>query len=160
MAGTGFARAENSCRNAVAQPFQCWHDGVELSVSVPRHVFAEDTIRPAAFDDPQDLVDEEPLVVGPCALSGNAVWLARVARSEDMNEATPWFSVEGGKVRPDSSGMQGPFANPRGKRGGRIGFPLHVSDAARSGFGNADAKFKSADSGAQAEAVEGSQFGT
>jgi hypothetical protein len=98
-------RTEYSCRNAVAQPFQSRDDGCELSVRVPRDVLAEDKIRPALLGKPADLGRKEPLSTGSCALSGDAVVLAGVSRSEDMNEATPRSSVEGEHVRPDRRRM-------------------------------------------------------
>jgi hypothetical protein len=51
----GFGRAEYSRRNAIAQSFQWQDEGGKLSVRVPRHVLAEDKIRPALVDDPADL---------------------------------------------------------------------------------------------------------
>ena len=67
----GFGRAEYSCRNAVAQPFQWRDDGVELSFRVPRHVLSEDNIRPALLRDADDFGREKSLSLGPGALSGN-----------------------------------------------------------------------------------------
>ncbi len=104
----GFGRAEYSCRNAVAQPFQCRDDGAELSVCVPRHVLTEDKIRPALFGKAADLGGEEAVAIGPGALSGNAVVLAGIARSEDMNDAAPWSSIEGEHIRPDRRVMKPP----------------------------------------------------
>lgn len=155
MAGSGLGRAEDSCRNAVTQPFQCRDEGGELSVRIPRDVLAEQTIRPALGDDAQDLVDEKAIVVGAAALSGDGVRLAGISRSDAMNEATPWSSVEGGKVRPDRRLIQGAVRHARDKVRGGIGFPLHVSDAARSGLGDADAELEPADAGAEAEHVDG-----
>lgn len=75
----GLGRTEYSCRNAVAQRFQCWADGGELSVDVPDDVFAEDKIRPALCGDPADFGSEEPLACGSSALSGDAVFLTGIA---------------------------------------------------------------------------------
>jgi hypothetical protein len=99
---SGFGRAEYSARNAVAQPFQCWDDSFELAASVPRDVLAEDTIRPALIGDADDFGREEAGAIGAGALSGDAVVLARISRSEDIHEAAPWSSVEGG--RSDQTG--------------------------------------------------------
>lgn len=153
----GFARAENSRRNAVAQSLQWWDDGVELLGSVPRHVLAEDKIRPAGVGDADDFGGKEPLSTGTSALSGNAVVLAGVARSDAMNDATPRSSVEGGKVRPDRCRMKPPAFHRRDQACGGCGFPLHVSDSARVGSGKSDAKLKPADTGAQREDVEASR---
>jgi hypothetical protein len=63
VAISGFNRAKNSCRNAVAHSLQCWDDGCKLSVCVPRHVFAEEAKRPDFIDDTENLVDKEAVVV-------------------------------------------------------------------------------------------------
>jgi len=156
---SGFGRAENSCRNAVAQSFQCRDDGLELSVRVPRDVLAEDKTRPALIGDAADLGGEEPLTIGSGTLSGDAVVLAGVARSEDMNSSTPWSSVEGSHVRPDRSRMKPPRFHARDQACGGCGFPLHVTDAsslfAVDAESEGDAEFEPADASAQAEDVSG-----
>jgi len=155
----GFGRAEYSCRNAVAQPFQWWSDGRELLVRVPRDVLAEDKIRPALFGKAGDLGGEKALALGSCALSGDAVLLAWVSRSEDMNEATPRSTVEGSHVRPDRRRMKPPCVHRRDQACGSCGFPLHVADASASLTpmmqGEQDAEFKSSDACAQREDVAG-----
>jgi hypothetical protein len=106
MGSANLGRAEYSRRNAVAQPLQSRHEGVQLSVAVPCDVLAEETSRPALGNDAQDLLDKESIVVC-AALSPNlAVGLARVARSDAIHDSTPWSSVEGGKVRPDRSRVE------------------------------------------------------
>jgi len=109
----GLGRAEYSCRNAVAHSFQWRDDGCELSGRVPRHVLSEDKIRPALIGDPDNLGGKEAHAIGSGSLSGDAVFLAGVSRSEYMNEATPRSSVEGGKVRPDRSRMKPPCIHRR-----------------------------------------------
>jgi hypothetical protein len=131
VAGTNFGRAEDSCRNAVAHCFQWSDQRGELPVGVPRDVFAEQTKRPALVDDAKDLVDKEAIVGGAGSLSGDAVGLARVARSDAIHDSAPRSSVEGGKVRPDSSFSQVARRHARNQCCGGMGFPLHVSDAAR-----------------------------
>jgi hypothetical protein len=126
-------------------------------VGIPRDVFAEDTIRPALADNTQDLIDEESFIIGPALAAGDAVGLAGISASEAMNVATPWSSIEGGKVSPDRSRMKPPRFHARDQARGGSGFPLHVSDAARSGFGNSDAELKAANSCADSEGVK---FGT
>ncbi|MEM6493322.1 MAG: hypothetical protein AAF650_02985 [Pseudomonadota bacterium] len=148
MAGADFLRAEYSRRNAVTQSFQCRDEHGELSVGVPRDVLAEDTMRPALARDADDLIGEEAIVGGASAFSGDAVGLARVSRSEAIHRSTPWLSVEGGKVRPDRRRMKPPAFHSRDKTRGCKGFPLHVSDAARFGHGDADAKFEPSNPGA------------
>ena len=155
MAIAGFRRAENSSRNAVTQSFQWSDEGGELAGRVPRDVLSEETERPALGHDAQDLVDEEPLVVGAAALSGDAVGLAGISGSDAMNAAAPRSSVKGGKVRPDRCRSQvARFHAVDQLRGGR-GFPLHVSDATRSGHGKLDAEAEPAGSGAELDDVPG-----
>jgi hypothetical protein len=156
---TGLGRTEYSCRNAVAQPFQWWSNGRELFVCVPRYVLAEDKIRPALLGEAADLSGKEALAVGTRALSGDGVVLARVARSEDMNEATPLSSVEGEHVAPDRRRMKPPRFHARDQACGCRGFPLHVADAAASLSpmvqGEQDAEFETSDSCAEREDVPG-----
>jgi hypothetical protein len=147
MTGPHFGRTENSCRNAVAQSFQCRDEHPELSVSVPRHVFAEDTLRPALRDDANDLIKQEAVVSLPLPLSGDRVGLARIAASDAIHDATPRSSVETGKIRPDRRVMKFLAFHSRNKIRDGMGFPLHVSDAARSGHGNADSELKPANPG-------------
>jgi hypothetical protein len=150
VAGRG--RAEYSCRNAVAQSLQCRDEGVELLGGIPRHVLADDKIRPALLGDAADLGSEEPLSARACALPGDAVVLARVSRSEDIHDATPRSAVEGGKVAPDRRRMKPPRFHRSAQACGGSGFPLHVADAAASLSpmmeGEHDAELESADAGA------------
>lgn len=156
---SGFGRAEYSCRNAVAQSLQWRDEGRKLSAGVPRHVFAEDKIRPTLVCDPDDLGGKESLAIGSGALSGNAVILAGIARSEDMNESTPASSVEGEKVGPDRCRMKPPRIHRRDQACCGSGFPLHVTDASDSLSatvqGERDSELKSADAGAEGQCVEG-----
>lgn len=155
LAVAGFGRAEYSCLNAVAHCFQCWDEGGELPVDVPRHVLAEETERPAFIDDPDDVRHEEPLAVRAEPVTGNAVVLTRNSGSDEMNTATPRASIEGGKVRPDRRWSQVARLHTVDQlRGGRR-FPLHVSDATRSGDGEADSELKGSCPSAKPDAVPG-----
>jgi hypothetical protein len=132
-----------------------------LSIGIPRDVLADDKIRPALAGDSANLWGQEAFALGACPLAGNAVVLAGVSRSEDMNEATPWSSVEGGKVRPDRSRMKPPALHRRDQAGSGRCFPLHVTDASTS-LGAAvqseeDSKLEPADAGAQGEYVPGTK---
>lgn len=156
---SGFGRTEYSCRNAVAQSLQWRDDSFKLSVRVPRHVFAEDKIRPALAGDADDLWGKKSLSFGPSPLSGNAVVLAWVARSEDMNESTPRASVEGEKVRPDRRWMKPPAFHRRNQACGGCGFPLHVADAASmftaQSESEGNSEFKPTDAGAEGDDISG-----
>lgn len=154
VAGTGLGRAEYSDRNAAAQPFQCRDGDGELPVEVPSDVLSEQGVSPAAIEDVDDPVKKPAIVVGAAALSSDAVRLARVARQHAIHCAAPCSSVEGGKVRPDSSRMKPPRFHARDQACGCAGFPLHVSDAARVGSGNSDAEVEPADAGAEADGMK------
>lgn len=64
-----------------------------------------------------------------------------------MNAAAPWSSVEAGKVRPDRRRSQLTRFHAVDQLCGRRGFPLHVSDATRSGHGKVDAEFEASSPG-------------
>jgi hypothetical protein len=155
MGGSDAARCEDSSRNAVAHPFQSRDEGVELSVDVPRDVFAEETRSPAFIKDAEELVDEPTVVAAPLALPGDGIGLAGVARSDAMNRSTPSSAFEGSSVSPDRSRMKPPRFHRRDQRADGSGFPLHVSDSASAGFGNSDGKLESADAGAKSKHVDG-----
>lgn len=130
-------------------------DSGKLSVDVPDDVLTEDKIRPALRGDPADLGGEEAFAGCSGLLSGNAVVLAGVARSEDMNEAAPRSSVEGEHVRPDRSRMKPPCFHRRDQARGGCNFPLHEQYRASERHRQTDAKFEPADSGAEGQDVSG-----
>ena len=72
-----------------------------------------------------------------------------------MNAAAPWSTVEGGKVRPDRRRSQIARFHAADQRCGGKGFPLHHTDATRSGHGKLDAEAEPSGSGAQFDDVEG-----
>jgi hypothetical protein len=156
---SGFGRAEYSCRNDVAQSLQCRDEGRKLSIGVPRDVLAEHKIRPALGGDAADFGGEEALSIGPGSLAGDAVVLTGIARSEDMNEATPRSSVEGEQVGPDRSRTKPPRIHRRDQACGGCGFPLHVTDAAASlspGVeGEQDSELEPSGAGAEGEDIAG-----
>lgn len=102
---------------------------------------------------------EEASPSGSGAVAGDAVVLARIAGSEEMNAATPRSSVEGGKVGPDRRVIQPPRVHRRDQARGGSGFPLDVADAADSLSpmveGEGDAELESADAGAQGQQLAG-----
>jgi hypothetical protein len=103
-----FGRAEYSDRNAAAQSLQCRNGNGELSVRVPRHVLAEESISPRLVEDVDGAVEQPSVIELPEPLSGDAVSLARIARSDDIHESTPACAVEGSSVRPDRRWMKPP----------------------------------------------------
>jgi hypothetical protein len=94
VAGANFGRAEDSRRNAVAHSFQWRDESFELSVRIPCDVLAEETIRPALIDHAEQLIDEPSIIAGSGSLSGDAVWLARIARDDAIQQSTPASAVE------------------------------------------------------------------
>lgn len=155
MGSANPGRAEYSDRTAIAQAFQCRDEHAELSVGVPRDVLAEDTQRPALRHHPDKLIDEEPVIGRAEPAPGDAVRLAGIAGSDEMNAAAPRAAVEGSKVRPDRRRMKPPALHRRDQSGSGAGFPLHVSDRAMSGFDKVDADVEPADACAHADAVPG-----
>lgn len=99
--GSNVGRAEYSDRNAATQPFQCRDQCGELPVGIPCDVLAEETTSPAFIEDANDLIDEESVVIGTKPFSGDAVWLAGIARHDAIHRSAPASSVECGKVSPD-----------------------------------------------------------
>lgn len=162
MGIAGTARAKYSRRNDVTHAFQWANEGVELSGCVPRDVLADETIRPHIVHDAQDMGDEEAGIFGTETFPGDAVALAGIAGSEDMNAATPWLAVEGGKVAPDRRWMKPPRVHRRNQARRSSGFPLHVTDPAHIAsakvLAKADAEFETSDTGAQADGVEGGTY--
>jgi len=123
-----------------------------LSVSVPRHVLAEEGNSPAGREDFDRAIEQPPVVKLAAPLSGKAVTLAGVSRSDEINASTPASSVEGAHVRPDSGRMKPARFNAFGQARGGRDFPLHVTDRASVRQSQTDAKVQPADPGAQREA--------
>lgn len=154
VACAGLRRAENSARKAAAQSLQCRYGGGELSCQIPCDVFAEEGVRPALIEHVDRAIEEPSVVVGSEPLSGDAVPLAGIARQDAIHAAAPRSSVEGSQVRPDSSRMKPPRRHARDQARGGRGFPLHESDTARVGSGNADAEVEASDTGANADGTK------
>jgi hypothetical protein len=85
---------------------------------------------PAFVEDANDLLDEESVVPGPAAPSGNAVGLAGIARQDAIHSSTPASSLECGKVSPDRRRSQLFRRHARCQNRGAICFPLDVADRA------------------------------
>jgi hypothetical protein len=155
VSGADFSRSEDSDRNATTHCLQCRDECCKLSVRIPCDVLTEETISPAFIEDAQDVFGEEPLIVCAKPFARDAVGLAGIAGSDEMNAATPRSRVERGKVRPDRSRIQFARFHARDKAGGCKSFPLHVTDAAVPGFGDGHTKPESSDAGAKLDAVPG-----
>jgi hypothetical protein len=118
---------------------------------VARDVLEETASGLYFVDDSPDGRPEVPRVVFSASFACQREGLARVARSEAIHEATPRAAVEGSYVRPDRSRMKGFVFHAADKDRGRIGFPLHITNASGRGFGEADSEFKPGDAGAEGE---------
>lgn len=161
---SGLGRTEYSDRNAAAQSLQCWNGDGELSVRVPRDVLAEETRRPALIEDVDGAVEQPAIVELAKPLSGDAVALARVSRSDDVHESSKASAVEGASIRPDRRRMKPPRFHRRDQACGGCSFPLHVTDAAyilspmppdSVPMGEHETEFESADAGGDGEGVDG-----
>lgn len=158
----GFSRAEYSDRNAAAQSLQCRDGNGELSVDIPVDVLAEEGRSPALIEDVDGSVEQPAVVEFALPLSGDAVALARVARSDDIHDAAKLSAVERSSVRPDRRVMKPPRFHRRDQAGGCSSFPLHVTDAADSlsdmVVSELQSEFEASDAGTYAENVEGFGF--
>lgn len=95
MAGADASRCEQSARNAETHAFQCRDEVADLASRIPWDVLTEETIRPHAINDADDVVEEPSRIVGAEHWAGVAVGLTRVARSDAIHDATPRLRVEG-----------------------------------------------------------------
>ena len=86
--------------------------------------------------------------------SGNGKWLARVAAVDDIHQAAPRSAIEGGKIVPDRSAIQGRVFHPRHERSRCVGFPLDVTHSAISGMGDVQSEVKTSGSCAEREAAQ------
>jgi hypothetical protein len=157
---SGFGRAEYSDRNAAAQSLQSRDCDGKLSVGVPRHVLAEESMSPAGVEDVDGAVEQPAVVEFAAALSCDRVSLARVARSDDIHASTPSCAVEGSSVRPDRRVMKPPRFHRRDQACGCSCFPLHVTDASDSlsamMVGELQAEFEASDAGTYSQDIHSS----
>jgi hypothetical protein len=144
MGSTDFRRAEEACRNRVTVSFQVSRDSFETVPEVVRHVLKEDLTGTAFEDDTQDLGPEMPLVLDSTLPSSGGEGLARVARSDEIHDAMPGPTVEGGGIRPHRRFSQSSFFHRRYQTSGSIGFPLHHADDASVWHCQLDAEIETA----------------
>lgn len=145
-----FGRAEYSDRNAAAQSLQCRDGNGKLSVRVPRHVLAEETRSPRLVEDVDGTVEQPSIVELAEPLSGNAVSLARISRSDDIHESTEWSRIELCEItHPDRSFVKPARFHARDQAGASSCFPLHPADRASSWQSKSEPEIESTDSRAQ-----------
>lgn len=135
----------------VTQSLKLSPDHVEATREVSWDVFAEEKSGLALAHDPRDVRPEVAVVVFSFALPGKAERLARVARKDEVHEATPRCTIEGGEVRPDRRLIQTPFFHSRDQVRGAKGFPLDVTDGSCGGTGEPDSEVEPSDSGTEGE---------
>lgn len=111
------------------------------------NVLDENERRLAASHDANELRPERPVVPVAAAQAGPAVRLAGDARSDAIHDAAPRSRIEGSEVRPDRSRSQRSRSHLRDQDRGGECFPLHVSDAARSGLGDLEPELQPSDPG-------------
>jgi hypothetical protein len=119
----------------------------EPKAKVARDVLEEGERGSALVEDASDFGPQVALVALPEPLAGDAEWLARVARSDEIHAATPRSAVEGSEIVPDRSLIHGLVAHPGHEDGRGEGVPLDVAHGAAVG-GQSDTKLKPADAGA------------
>jgi len=110
-------------------------------------VFREHVQRLGVANDPFNVRPQVASVVDARAVAGGAEWLARVARCDDIHDATPWDSVERGNVRPDRRRIQGAVAHARNQDRGGVGFPFHETDRSYAGGRERNPEFETSDPG-------------
>lgn len=118
---------------------------------MPLDVFKEAPFRPDFADDPPDMRPEVARVLLSEFLSGRGEGLAGISASDETNAAAPRAAVEGDKVAPDRSVIQGLVCHPRHENGRSEGFPLNVTNSPVSGLGDVQSEFEPADAGAQGD---------
>jgi hypothetical protein len=114
-------------------------------------VLAEDPFDIGLDGDTSDFWPEMARVVGASLLSGAGEWLAWISGREHMNLATPAAAVEGSKVAPDRSLIQGLVRHPTHESGRCTSFSLDKTNSSISGLGKMEPEFKASDAGAEGD---------
>lgn len=97
-------------------------------------------------------------IVASKTSTGLAERLARVARTDDVHEATPRVTVERLGIAPQSSRRKAAFFHRLHQSRAGERFPLHVTDDASTRNGQLEAKLEPAPAGADRE--DGELVGT
>jgi len=155
VGSAGAGRADHAPLRIEPQRGKVSEHGVESQPNVACDVLKTYEGRFALVDDPPDLGPEVPIVGVSEPLAGDAEWLARVARSDEIHAATPRSAVEGSQVVEDRRAIQGLFFHPGHEDGRSEGVPLDTAHNAQPGEGGPEPEFEPADPGAEGEAVEG-----
>ena len=113
------------------------------------NVLEEHPSRSAFADDAGNVRPEVARIVRAPAPSGDAEWLARIARRDEIHRAAPRPAVEAGKIVPDRRLIQGLVLHPRHEDGRGEGVPLDVTHSTVSGLGQRKSEVEAASAGAE-----------
>lgn len=133
----------------VSESLQVEEDLAQSDVDVASHVLEEDEFGPALADDAGDVGPEMALIGGAELLAGGAERLAGVSRNDEIHCSAPRAAVEGLKIVPNRSEIQGLVFHPRHENGRAVGFPLDVTDSTGSGEGSVHCKVEPSNTRAQ-----------
>lgn len=98
--------------------------------------------------DPRDMWPEVSRVIGAPAMSGDAERLARVARSDDIHDATPCSAIEGLEIVGDRRAIQPRFFHPRHESGRGESIPLNETHGSIGvSDGELESEFQASDPG-------------
>lgn len=156
MGRADFRRREESRRKAVAHADQISGDLGKSEAEMMGDVLQEHERRLALADDAGDVGPEMARVLGATPPSGDRERLARITRKHDVHRATPKAAIEGGKIVPERSRIQGRVFHPGHEDGRGIGFPLDVTHSAISGLGDGEAEVEPAGAGTEREPEQAS----
>src|SRR5438270_1958171 len=125
-----FLRCKESARNAITHCSQLIVDGSKTQHEVAGNVFEEDVFGLDFADDASDFRPEMARVFFGLPPACNAERLAWITGSEAIHAAAPRLAVEGAKVRPDRSRVEGAVFKTRCQDLSGSSFPFHVTDGA------------------------------
>jgi hypothetical protein len=113
-------------------------------------------MRPALIDHSKDLIDEPSIIAGSAALSGNAIGLAGISRSEAIHDSTKWARIEGSEIaHPDRARSQLLRFHASRQNRASVGFPFDQADCSSAWNSQLDSELEAADAGADPEDIEG-----
>ena len=125
-----FRRAEDARFHAVTHAAKVGIDSLESLFDVPGDILDKQDRRSCFSEYAAHMGPDKSFILDSPALPRHTEWLTRVARSDDIHDATPWFAVEGADVRPDRSLIQGRFFHPGHESGRSVGVSLDPTNNA------------------------------
>lgn len=159
MGCTDFKRRKEACFSLVAHSPKVLEDFGQSQIEVAFHVLAEEPFGLRLARDPGDFGPEVARIVGAKLEPGRGEGLAGIAGSDERNLAAPRAAVEGSKVTPDRSLIQGLVCHPGHESGRCSSFPLDKTNSSVSGLGELQAELEPTDAGAEGNAGETSAGG-